>query len=320
MSARVAVAEVQRRVAGQHVEVAAALDVVHPDALAAAQDDGQRLVVVRAVAALGLDSQSGFGVHSHRARERNGAAGAPSAAQVGARERVRLTVLAEIAHCDRRRRLPPFRITGRARVPALSRVAGRASPRATPSVSARVDRFVVIAEDLGEDVLLLGLDHRLLPIRTREGLQSVDRPPVGDDDELGYSLQRLFPAVTCVQPSWAFTIGTHRLDHKALELILLPRVDADTKDTNDDDFPPRTRIQWILCASPAPHLAGGRYQFSSSAASVAGSIVSPAASLASVLSLLALSDGSLLLQSKVTRAEGFLNRADALEAAEEIAS
>jgi len=42
----------------------------------------------------------------------------------------------------------------------------------------------VIAEDLRKHVLLLGLNHRFLPGRTRELLQSVDGSPVGDDDEL----------------------------------------------------------------------------------------------------------------------------------------
>ena len=73
-------------------------------------------------------------------------------------------------------------------MPACFTGAGRASP--APRffcVAARVDLFVVIAEDLGEHVFLLGLDHRFLPIRTREGLQSVDGAPVGDDEEVGLS-------------------------------------------------------------------------------------------------------------------------------------
>ena len=45
--ARVAVAEVQRRVAGQQVEVAAAVDVGHPGALGVGDHDRQRVVVVR---------------------------------------------------------------------------------------------------------------------------------------------------------------------------------------------------------------------------------------------------------------------------------
>ena len=46
---RVAVAEVHRRVGGQAVQVAAALDVGDPDALGGRGDDGQRRVVVRRV-------------------------------------------------------------------------------------------------------------------------------------------------------------------------------------------------------------------------------------------------------------------------------
>jgi hypothetical protein len=38
------------------------------------------------------------------------------------------------------------------------------------SCSARFDRFVVIAEDLGEHVLFLGFDHRFLPVRPRPAL------------------------------------------------------------------------------------------------------------------------------------------------------
>jgi hypothetical protein len=51
--------------------------------------------------------------------------------------------------------------------------------------STRFDRFVVIAEDLGKHLLLLRLNHRFLPVRPRELLQSVDGSPVRGDDELG---------------------------------------------------------------------------------------------------------------------------------------
>jgi hypothetical protein len=85
-------------------------------------------------------------------------------------------------------------------------------------------------------VLLLGLDHRFLPVRTRERLQSVDRPPVGDDDEL----RLLTPAALSGSHVCAAPLGLHHRDsglfHRALELVLLSRVDPDTKDTNDHDF------------------------------------------------------------------------------------
>jgi hypothetical protein len=49
---RVAVALVDRRVGGEEVHVLAALDVPHPDALGAGDDDVERVVVVGAVALL----------------------------------------------------------------------------------------------------------------------------------------------------------------------------------------------------------------------------------------------------------------------------
>jgi hypothetical protein len=94
----------------------------------------------------------------------------------------------------------------------------------------------VIAEDLGKHVLLLGLNYRFLPVRPRELLQSVDGSPVGDDDELRLLTLVALPGghVRAARP------GLHhrhtRLDHEALELVLLPRVDADTKDTDDHHF------------------------------------------------------------------------------------
>ena len=56
---RVAVAEVHRRVGGQAVQVAAALDVGDPGALGAGRDHGQRRVVVRGVAVLDRDRGGG---------------------------------------------------------------------------------------------------------------------------------------------------------------------------------------------------------------------------------------------------------------------
>jgi hypothetical protein len=37
--------------------------------------------------------------------------------------------------------------------------------------------------------------------------KAITPAPTGRVTDSGWSLQRLFPAVTCVQPSWAFTIG-----------------------------------------------------------------------------------------------------------------
>ena len=45
-----AMTEVERRVGGEHVQVPAAIDVGDPDALGLRDHDGQRVVVVRAVA------------------------------------------------------------------------------------------------------------------------------------------------------------------------------------------------------------------------------------------------------------------------------
>jgi hypothetical protein len=56
---RVAVAEVQRRVRREAVEVGVVLGVVDPDAVAARDDDGQRVVGVCAVAVLQIDRTRG---------------------------------------------------------------------------------------------------------------------------------------------------------------------------------------------------------------------------------------------------------------------
>ena len=69
---RVAVSEVERRVGGEHVEVARPLDVGDPGALGLREDDGQRMVVVSATAVLGVDGLGCVGVRRHPARERNG--------------------------------------------------------------------------------------------------------------------------------------------------------------------------------------------------------------------------------------------------------
>ena len=88
---RVAVAEVERRVRAQAVEVAAALDVVHPASLAALDDHRQRVVVVRAVAllegdqvvrAVAVDRDGGHGVRGCAARTRR-RAGRPPARRCG---------------------------------------------------------------------------------------------------------------------------------------------------------------------------------------------------------------------------------------------
>ncbi len=55
----VAMAEVQRRVGGQHVQVALALDVGDPGALGVGDDHGQRVVVVRRVPLHELDLRAG---------------------------------------------------------------------------------------------------------------------------------------------------------------------------------------------------------------------------------------------------------------------
>ncbi len=57
----VAVPEVQRRVAGEAVEVTAAVDVGDPRAEAFVQDDGQRMVGVRGVLVVERDVRSGCG-------------------------------------------------------------------------------------------------------------------------------------------------------------------------------------------------------------------------------------------------------------------
>lgn len=58
---RVAVALVDRRVGGEEVEVAAAVDVIDPDARGAFDDDIKRLVVVRAVLILERNEVRGSG-------------------------------------------------------------------------------------------------------------------------------------------------------------------------------------------------------------------------------------------------------------------
>ena len=58
---RVPVAEVQRGVRGEHVQVAAALDIGHPGALGLGGDDRQRMVVVCAVLVAELE-QAGRGL------------------------------------------------------------------------------------------------------------------------------------------------------------------------------------------------------------------------------------------------------------------
>ena len=70
---RVAVALVDRRVGGEAVEVAAALDVGHPGALALGQHDVEGLVVVRAEAGLEVD-QSGGVEHGGKSWHRGQAA------------------------------------------------------------------------------------------------------------------------------------------------------------------------------------------------------------------------------------------------------
>ena len=55
----VAVAEVERRVPGEHVEITAALDIGHPRAVRGGDDHGQRMVGVRAVRVGGADGVSG---------------------------------------------------------------------------------------------------------------------------------------------------------------------------------------------------------------------------------------------------------------------
>ena len=60
---RMAMALVDRRIGGQAVEVALALDVPDPDALAARQDHVERLVVVRAEPVLGRNEIVGDHVH-----------------------------------------------------------------------------------------------------------------------------------------------------------------------------------------------------------------------------------------------------------------
>ena len=59
---RVSMSEVQRRVGGEHVEVAAALDVGDPGALGVGDHDGQGMVVVRAVAVDEPDQVRGRGL------------------------------------------------------------------------------------------------------------------------------------------------------------------------------------------------------------------------------------------------------------------
>lgn len=63
----VAVAEVERRVAREHVQVAAALHVGHPRAFRGRHDDGQRVVVVRAV---GLGGTHGISSCRHGVSDR----------------------------------------------------------------------------------------------------------------------------------------------------------------------------------------------------------------------------------------------------------
>ena len=65
---RMPVAEVQRRVGGQQVEVALALDIGHPRALGAGDHDRERVVVVRDVLLFGLDDAGGGGVGCHALR------------------------------------------------------------------------------------------------------------------------------------------------------------------------------------------------------------------------------------------------------------
>jgi hypothetical protein len=76
---RMAMTEVHRRVGRERVVVAAVLDVAHPDALATAQHDAERVVVVGAVTVLGLDRFVRVGARSHRGRQRTCASAFTSA-------------------------------------------------------------------------------------------------------------------------------------------------------------------------------------------------------------------------------------------------
>ena len=68
---RVAVPEVHRRVGGEAVEVAPALDVGHPGAIAGCHDDGQRMIVVGGVLVLEADGLArAVGRRGHRRSSR----------------------------------------------------------------------------------------------------------------------------------------------------------------------------------------------------------------------------------------------------------